>query len=158
MNNPLNDIKKWFLGLDSNEQNNLGSLIDHLSPIIKDPFEKEQTYKFKFLYPLETEETDALAILQKALYFNKIIDFCINGWFTEQEMQARLDTLIETNDEYSKKGRPEIGEVMLNQFYEIRQSWDTLSTSWVNISNGVLSNSKIKEWYINELMKQLKRQ
>ena len=153
MNTPLNDLKQWFLALESTGQHNLGVLIDHFSPKTPDTFKKRYGYNYRFLSQLEAAQLDANAIIQKTLYFIKVIDFCVDGCSKEENWLTRLDILLETHDEYTKKEMPEIADEMLNQFHELRNSWLAVAKSWSEITNGLLSNDTINKWYIQELIK-----
>ena len=65
-------------------------------------------------------------------------------------------TLLDTHDEYTKKGMPEISLEMLDQFSELKESWIAISESWLDIT-GKLSNESINKWYLHELLKEVRR-
>jgi hypothetical protein len=156
MNTPLNDLKQWFLALESSCQNTLGLWVDQffLKP---ESFEKQHGQIYRFLPQLEVADSDANIIIQKTLYFIKVFDFCIDGFSREENWQLRLDMLLETHLDYTKKGMPEIGDEMLNNFYENKNRWFAVAESWTAITNDVLSNNIINKWFLQELIKQVRR-
>ena len=153
MNTPLNDLKQWFLSLESSSQDNLGVMVDHFYPKTSESFEKQYGYSFRFLARLEAAPLDANTIIQNTLYLIKVIDFCIDGCSKEENWQTRLNILLETHDEYTKKEMPEIADEMLNQFHELRNNWLAVAKSWSEVTNSLLSNDTINNWYIQELIK-----
>ena len=157
MNPPLNDLKQWFLTLDSSSQYNLGMLVDHFSPKKPESSEKQSGHINGFLPQLETAGLDANTIIQKTLYFIKVIDFWIDSCTREENWQARLNILLETHDEYTKKGMPEISDEMLNQFYDLKKTWVDIAESWAEITSDILSNDAIIKWYRQEMIKLVRR-
>jgi hypothetical protein len=132
-------------------------LVDQFSPKTSNSSEKQSGYIYRFLPQLETAGLDANTIIQKTLYFVKVIDFWIDSCTREENWQARLNILLETHDEYTIKGRPEIADEMLNQFYGLKKTWFTIAESWADITNDMLSNDAIIKWYRQEMLKQVRR-
>ncbi|WP_432328160.1 hypothetical protein ACRQ5D_34325 [Mucilaginibacter sp. P25] len=69
-----------------------------------------------------------------------------------------MSILLDTHDEYTKKGMPEISLEMLDQFNKLKESWVAISERWLGLTTGKSSNESINKWYLQELLKEVRRE